>query len=153
MDPNIIGRAVPGQLVGVEMRPEIRKIVVLGLTPQSHGNAVGVGLADVTTRRLAQQIDFNATFTNATTSGSLSACRLPPFMEDDRTAIAVALKTCPRVEPATARVVAIRSTLHLQHLLLSEALLPDAETQGLEVDPEPVELEFSDGTLQWPDAT
>ena len=56
----------------------------------------------MTTRRLAGQIDFNNTFANAITGSSLSGCRLPAFMEDDRTALAVALKTCPRVEPATA---------------------------------------------------
>jgi hypothetical protein len=150
MDPNVIGRAVPGQLIGVPMRPEIQKIVVLSLTPESHGNAVGVGLADVTTRRLAEQIDFNATFANAITGSSLSGCRLPAFMEDDRTALQVALKICPRVEPATARVAAIQSTLHLKHLLLSEALRAEAEAAGLEVEPEARALEFRDGTLVWP---
>jgi hypothetical protein len=150
MDPNVIGRAIPGQCLGDDLRPRIQKIVVLNLTPESHGNAIGMGLADVTTRRLGEQVDFNATFTNAITSGSLGGCRLPPFLEDDRAALQVALKTCPRVEPATARIAAIRSTLHLQHFLLSEALLPEAQAAGLDVEPEPREMEFAEGALVWP---
>lgn len=150
MDPNVIGRAVPGQLIGVAMRPEIQKIVALRLTPESHGNAVGVGLADVTTRQLAEQIDFNATFANAITGSSLSGCRLPAFMEDDRIALQVALKICPRVEPVTARVAVIQSTLHLKHLLISAALRPEAEAAGLEVEAEARTLEFHEGTLVWP---
>jgi hypothetical protein len=130
MDSNVIGI---GPRVGGKMemgRPAVHSIVVLGLTPETQGNANGVGLADITTRRLVNAIDFKATYTNVLTTRLWSAGRLPVIMETDREAIEAAIGDIP---PAAARLVRIKDTLHLEELEISEALLPEAQKPGLRV--------------------
>ena len=109
-------------------RPAVSAIVVLGLTPETHGNANGVGLADITTRRLVDSIDYKATYTNVLTTRLWSAGRLPVIMETDREAIEVAVGETP---PDQVRFVRIKDTLHLGELEISEALLPEASRKGL----------------------
>jgi hypothetical protein len=139
MDVNVIGI---GPRVGGKMemgRPAVTTIVVLGLTPETHGNANGVGLADITTRRLVDSIDYKATYTNVLTTRLWSAGRLPVVMETDRGAIEVAVGGTPAAQVRFAR---IKNTLHLEELEISEALLPEARKAGLTVVGEPRALEF-----------
>jgi hypothetical protein len=141
MDVNVIGI---GPRVGgkLEMgRPVVTSIVVLGLTPETHGNANGVGLADITTRRLVDSIDYKATYTNVLTTRLWSAGRLPVIMETDREAIQAALGEVPSDQ---VRFVRIKNTLHLEELEISEALLPEAERFGLTIVAEPRPLEFDE---------
>jgi hypothetical protein len=141
MDKNVIGI---GPRVGGKMEmgaPAVSTIVVLGLTSESHGNATGVGLADITTRRLVDSIDYKATYTNVLTTRLWSAGRLPVIMETDRDAIEVALGETP---PAQVRFVRIKNTSHLEELEISEALLPEARQGGLTVVSEPRPLEFDE---------
>jgi hypothetical protein len=141
MDKNVIGI---GPRVGGKMEmgaPAVSTIVVLGLTSETHGNANGVGLADITTRRLVDSIDYKATYTNVLTTRLWSAGRLPVIMETDRDAIDVALGETP---PAQVRLVRIKNTLHLEELEISEALLPEARQGGLTVVSEPRPLEFDE---------
>jgi len=139
MDTNVIG---VGSRVGGKMTmgtPAISSIVVLALTPESHGNAVGVGLADLTTRRLVDAIDYNATYANVRTTRLWSAGRLPVICETDREAIEIAVGDTP---PDLVRLVRIRNTLDLERLEISQALLPEATRSGLTVTHEPRPLEF-----------
>ncbi len=128
MDNNVIGI---GPRVGGKMEmghPAISTIVVLGLTPETHGNANGIGLADITTRRLVDSIDYKATYTNVLTTRLWSAGRLPVILETDREAIKVAVGETPEDH---LRLVRIKNTLHLEELEISEALLPEARQKGL----------------------
>jgi lactate racemase-like protein len=128
MDTNIIGI---GGRVGGKMTmgtPVVSTIVVLGLTPETHGNANGIGLADLTTRRLVDSIDYKSTYTNVLTTRLWSAGRLPVTLETDREAIEVAVGDTP---PDQLRLVRIKNTLHLEELEISEALLPEARKLGL----------------------
>jgi hypothetical protein len=141
MDNNVIGI---GPRVGGKMEmghPAVLTIVVLGLTPETHGNANGVGLADITTRRLVDSIDYKATYTNVLTTRLWSAGRLPVIMDTDREAMEVAVGETP---PGEVRLVRIRNTLHLEELEISEALLPEAEKAGLTVVRGPQALAFDD---------
>ncbi|HSD49784.1 MAG TPA: DUF2088 domain-containing protein, partial [Candidatus Methylomirabilis sp.] len=141
MDVNVIGI---GPRVGGKMemgRPVVVTLVVLGLTPETHGNANGVGLADITTRRLVDSIDYKATYTNVLTTRLWSAGRLPVIMETDREAIQVALGGTP---PGQVRFVRIKNTLHLEELEISEALLTEARKLGLTVVAGPRVLEFDE---------
>lgn len=122
MDPNVTGRPLSG-LPGFETVP-IRKIAVLDLTPETGGNATGIGAADITTLELVRKIDFTAVYTNAMTSTELNAGKIPVFVNSEREAIAVALICCPRVTPATALVARIRNTLCLAEIEVSESYLP-----------------------------
>jgi hypothetical protein len=119
--------------------PAISSIVILALTPESHGNAVGVGLADLTTRRLVDAIDYKATYANVRTTRLWSAGRLPVICETDREAIETAVGDTPL---DLVRLVRIKTTLHLERLDISLALLPEAIRAGLTITHEPRPLEF-----------
>ena len=100
---------------------------MLALTEQSHGNAIGVGLADYTTKRLVEKIDHAVMATNAITAMSPEKGRIPIALETDREAVEAALSTIGAVEPEKARVVHIKNTLQIGELDVSEALLREVE--------------------------
>ncbi len=128
MDPNIIGRVrIEGQ---EDALPFCSRIVVLGLTPESHGNALGIGLADVTTRAVADEIDWEATYANVVTSGFLQRGFLPIVAKDEKEAVSIALRTCGGSEEGY-RVVRIRDTLHIDEIRISESLIPELLASGL----------------------
>ncbi len=127
MDTNVIGKlAVAGQ--SMELDPLIMAIVTLDLSDGSHGNAAGLGLADVVTARLAKKIDWQATYMNALTASQVSLWRnkLPPIAATDRDAIGFAFLNVGQPDPQAVRAVRIRSTLHLSDLWLSPALLAES---------------------------
>ncbi len=121
MDTNVIGRIM---FIGEDepQKPSITRIVVLNLTPQSHGNAIGIGLADYTTRRLVEAIDLNALATNAITAMTPEKARIPIALATDREAVDAALETIGDVLPLNARVVHIKNTLEMKEIRISEAL-------------------------------
>ncbi len=125
MDSNVTGRGVTGPVPGFT-GPKIGRIVVLGLTEKTHGNAVGVGQADLITERLFQAIDRTVTYTNALTSGSLSNGRIPMALPTDDQAILAAASCVPGVTAANARIVRIKNTLHLGEIAVSENLVETA---------------------------
>ncbi len=123
LDPNVVGRLrIPGQ--DDHFGPlHVAVIAVLDLSDETHGHASGIGLADVTTRRLVEKIDWDATYTNGITAGIFGLQRqmLPIPMADDQRAVEVALRCCGR--PATqARMALIEDTLHLEQFWVSETL-------------------------------
>ncbi len=137
MDPNVIG--MHRRLGGVPTR-EIGRIVALDLTEESHGNAVGIGMADLITARLQGKIDFYATAVNAVTSGFLWGAKLPLALRTDREAIALALKP---YDSAHVRAVIARDTSHLDALWLSEPLAKEARDRpSLVLEGAPFELGF-----------
>ena len=77
---------------------------MLGLTEESHGNAIGLGLADFTTERFVAKIDWQATYMNGYTSGigGLLRGRLPNVLANDRAAIATAMRMCGQPDPSRA---------------------------------------------------
>jgi hypothetical protein len=134
MDTNVIGRMrIPGEDDGAS--PRISIIVALDITPQSHGNAAGIGLADITTAQLAAKIDWAATYINGLTSGLGGVQRicLPPVLPDTRSALAFALHCCAQPDRAAVRMARIRSTLDTQEFLVSPALLDECRARGLDV--------------------
>lgn len=129
MDPNVIFRSVHGysSLLAVPegTTTHIHRIFVRDLTPQSHGNAVGIGMADLTTNRLIEKTDRQITNINSLTSLTPQAAKLPIAVESDREALECLLKMLPVEDFHQARVVRIRSTLDLAEMLISESLLDD----------------------------
>ena len=144
MDTNIIGRMLlPG--VSEPECPQINAIVVLNLTAATHGNAVGLGLADVTTERLLSQVDWEITHVNELTAGIMSIWRgkLPWVAPDDRTAIRLALRLCGRPDPENAQMMRIRNTLTLDRVWISHSLVEVArEMSHVKVGDIPVEWIF-----------
>ena len=138
MDPNVIGF---WRREGGPRRPDYRILVVLELTPHSHGNATGIGMADLTTRRLIDRIDWKATYMNVFTSGVLRLAHMPIALENDRAAIEAALARAP--VPVKARMARIVNTGELVTFWASETLLPELDANAsLTVDHQPLELRF-----------
>lgn len=122
-DPNIAGRNSRG-VVGFD-KPHIEKLVLLDLTDQTYGNATGVGMADVITRRLFDRIDFASTYANVITSAYLDGAAIPIVMPTNKDAVSLAVKTVLRVKPQEARIVRIRDTLSLDRIFVSKPLLDE----------------------------
>lgn len=121
LDTNVIGRIrIPGQEDG---KPFCSKIVVLNLSEASHGNALGIGLADVTTQSLVDSIDWKATNENVITSGFLQRGFLPIVAKNDEEAVKIAIRTCGKPADKNLKIVRIRNTLSLDEVYLSSALL------------------------------
>ncbi len=111
MDTNVIGRLrIAGE--GEPTSPRIQRIMVRNVRGDS---AYGIGLADVTTRRLVANADWKITQTNVETSGFLERGKLPVVMETDTQAVESVL-------PVGSRVVRIPNTLRLEWLLVSESV-------------------------------
>jgi hypothetical protein len=139
MDYNVIG--LWRRVEGAERRPYFRHIVVLNLSPESGGNAIGVGAADFTTRKLFDAIDLPKTYMNGLTANAPGTIKIPIIMANDREAVETALRSAnPGDEP---RVVRIHSTLHLAEYRISPALLDEARRlPGLEIVGESEPMQF-----------
>ena len=134
MDANVTGRGEMGVALPGFAGPKIARIVVLGLTAETGGNAHGIGLADVITERAFGQIDRHATWTNALTAGSLACGRIPIARPTEAEAIASAIHSLPGVAPEQARIVRIKNTLHLFEIAVAENLLDACRSvPGMEV--------------------
>lgn len=144
MDTNVIGRIM---FIGEREpeHPKITRVVVLDLTGPSHGNAIGVGLADYTTQRLLKKIDHAAMATNAITAMTPEKGRVPIALETDREAVDAALTTIGAVEPEKARVIHIKNTLEMATLDISEAFLEELRGRtDLKPEGEPGPLSFDE---------
>lgn len=127
MDPNVTGRFTEAFLSKYDIKPRVQKIVVLGLTPETNGNACGIGDADLTTKSVFNQVDLEYTYANVITSTVLKVGAIPMMLDTEEQAIVVALRTCNRIKPHEAKVVRIRNTGELDEIEISEALLPEAQ--------------------------
>jgi hypothetical protein len=145
MDLNVIGM---WRRTGGPVEPDINAIAVLDLTPDSHGNALGVGHGDLITRRLYDKIDREATYLNCLTSHNLSGGKIPIVLPSDREAVEAGLAGIPLER---ARLLLIRNTLELELMWASPALLAEVEASpALSVAGPSRPLRFSaDGALNW----
>lgn len=142
-DPNITGTYCTPFASG---GPTFQRYVVLDISDETHGNSLGVGMADFTTRRLFEKTDFDASYPNALTSRVVKHVKMPMVLENDRLALQAALFTCVDLPPSGPRLVRIPNTLHLELIQISEALLPAAGADPrVEILEGPRELSFDEG--------
>ena len=150
MDTNVIGRLRIAGEPELET-PRIKAIVILDLSEASHGNAIGTGLADFTTRRLHDKIDFPITTKNVFTSGFLARGNVPMVFATDAEAIDTALKAVFRANPQArsgARVIRIRSTLDLEQIRVSAALLDEVRASDGFINAGDMQpMQFENGVL------
>lgn len=140
IDPNVIGfwRRESGP-----KRPNYRTLIVLDITPRSHGNAVGIGMVDLTTERVIEKVDLKASYTNAITTGLWSSVRLPIALENDRAVLNTALAKV--ADPRQVRMARIINTLKLETFWATQPLLDELGTHwGVTVDETPRHLAFND---------
>ena len=148
MDTNVIGRF---RILGVDEpeRPNVKYLIVGDVSEESHGNALGVGLADLTTERLVGQIDRNAMNANVITSTFVERAKVPMVLSTDEEALQTAVRCNWGVPPEETRFVRIPNTLHLEHLYVSENLVEEAlANSDAEVVSGPEELRLdADGSI------
>lgn len=140
MDTNVIGRF---RILGIDEpeKPNVKYVIVGDISKESHGNALGIGLADLTTRRLADQVEHKAMNENVLTSTFIERAKIPMTMANDEEAIKAAVRCNWGVPPEETRFVRIPNTLHLEYLHVSENLVDevlataDAEVVGGPEDP------------------
>ncbi len=119
MDTNVVGRGVDG-LPFRAARSRAKTIYVRGLTPESHGNAVGVGLAEVVHSRLLAEMDSRAMYTNALSAMTPATVRVPMHFDTDAECLKAVLRVSG-AEPEKARIVRVRNTLAVDRFVASEA--------------------------------
>jgi hypothetical protein len=144
MDTNVIGRF---RILGVEEpeSPKIKYLIVSDVSEASHGNTLGVGLADFTTQRLFEKIDYEAMNQNVLTSTFPERAKIPMVLANDRETLEAAIRCNWGVEPEETRFVRIPNTLHLRYAYVSENLLDEALAGGnVEVIEEAAEMEFDE---------
>lgn len=137
MNRGLLGRnTLPGMV-------KIQRIFTRDLTPESGGNATGIGLCDVISDRLYDKIDFPATWVNAFTSSILLSTMCPPHFPEDKICVEKIIMTCGKLDPFQCSIARIRNTMELGEFEISEALIPEvADNPDIEIIGEPHELEF-----------
>ena len=145
MDTNVIGRLrIPGH--PDPQWPKVKAIVALDLTEATHGNALGIGLADFTVERLVEKVDWKLTAKNVLASGNLERGRVPLALPDGKEALETAIAHVFRERPGeagSARVLRIKNTLELEEFWVSENLAGEMRALPglLEISgPEPIRL-------------
>ena len=121
-DPNILGKSFLLKEFVLPV-PKIGRMVVLDVSPASHGSAVGIGIFDVTTRKLFDQLNMEAMYANDIALGCLDDCKIPLVAADEEEAIRVAVKVLQDNDPEKLKIVRIRDTLHMEEIQVSEDLL------------------------------
>lgn len=146
MDPNVTGTfGTPYATGGIQKQ----RVVVLDLSEQTHGNFIGLGMADTTTKRAFEKLDTNAAYFNMLTSTVLCVGKIPMVLEDDKLAIQAALKTLTQMDREHIRMVYLKNTLSLETIMVSEALLEQVRGRDdMEILEQPHPLSFdSEGRL------
>lgn len=137
MDPNVVGRSrLP---IGIKSE----RMGIWGLSEESHGNATGMGRADVGTMDFFKQISFNDTYPNAITDHDSSVYKIPLIMDNEKECLQACMAICLKMDPENPRIIILKNSLEVESMLISEALIPEAKTRSeLSIESEPFELEF-----------
>jgi hypothetical protein len=146
MDTNIIGRKLSEP---TKNQPSVRCIIIRNLTPETHGNATGLGFAEFCLSRAVEQRDRNATVVNCLTALDVRGAKIPVHYATDAETLTAALGTLGMKRPRDARLVWIKNTGHLSELECAEALLEEARGNSrleLLTEPRPLPL-GEDGML------
>ena len=147
MDTKVIGRSVhPDRMpLEAERSIRIRRIYIRDLSPESEGNASGMGLADAMHERIARKADLRVTYTNARTALAYVPARMPISFPSDRAALDFLLGNLGSPETETVRAAWIRNTLSVATLLATPPCVAElAGNSNYEVQPA-VALEFDEG--------
>jgi hypothetical protein len=145
MDTNVVGRKYLTHDAREDEFPKVKNIGVRGLTPETHGNAAGIGLAEFALSRAIRQVNMHATRTNCLTGGQAVGAMIPVQFDSDRELLDAALPLIGLTAPPDAELMWIRNTLDVAEVECSTAYLEEArERSDLEVISEPRPLPFGD---------
>lgn len=145
-DPNVTGLFFGKHMNG---GPEFKKSVIFDVTEESHGNSLGVGMADVTTRKLFDKTNFVYMYMNAFTSTEVATVKMPMVAATSEDSLRMAVKMCNGIKPFEHKIVWIKNTLELSEIMISEPLLSEAQAHSnIEVLSDPKDLIFINGEPQ-----
>lgn len=147
MDPNITGTfCTPYATGGIKSQ----KVCVLDLSPETHGNGIGLGYSSATTKRVFEQLDLPSMYPNAITCTVLGGVRIPIVMESDKEAIQVCVRTCVEIDKTNPKIVRIPNSLHIEHIMLPEAYYNQAkQMSNITIESEPEYLKFNENGDLW----
>ena len=139
-DTNIVGRYSTPFISG---GPSITKMSILDVTDVSHGNCMGVGMADFTTRRLFDTFSFENTYPNSLTATVQGGVKIPMVLKNDKQAIQAAIKSCNIPDKSKVRLVWLKNTLDIGRIRVSEPLLQEVRAhKNMKVVGESQEIVF-----------
>ncbi len=143
MDTNVVGRKFNDHKAADDEFPKVKRIFVRGLTPETHGNAAGIGISEFTNQRTVDAINMHITKINCLTGGHPTGAMLPVHYDTDREVLDAAFSTTGLTPAAENRVLWIQNTLHLAEVECSTAYWGEAQRRDdLEILIEPRDLEF-----------
>lgn len=144
VDPNITGTfSTPYASGGIK----VQRTCFLNLSEESHGNALGCGLASAITKKIFRDMDVECMYPNCITSTVLASARIPCIVASDKEAIQLCIRTCNKIDQNNVRIVRIQNSLHIGEIMLSEAYYEDVKAgkyPGVEALDEPEEMEFDE---------
>lgn len=142
MDPNVVGRCVNPKL---KMGITSQRLCILDISDESHGNATGMGRADLAPKRFFEKISMDDTYPNGITSYNTSAYKIPVIMDNDKEVMQAAVASSLDIDYENPRMIIIDNSLEIEQILISEAMLKEAEgIDKLKLVSEPFELSFNE---------
>jgi len=127
MDPNITGRFCTDCATG---GADLQRCVVLDITEQSHGNGIGLGLADFSVTRAYDKFDFEMVYPNIITNSLPFSGKMPVILANDLLAVRAAIQSCIRINFDNPAVVRVKNTLCMEYMYISAALLERARAHS-----------------------
>ncbi|MFO7557693.1 MAG: DUF362 domain-containing protein [Desulfobacterales bacterium] len=129
MDSNVTGRHrdITGDFT---VSPFVKRIFIRELSPASDGNGIGIGLADVTTKRLVDALDRKKTYANAIAAISPEKAAIPLYVESDLQALEICISACGIKSNQEARIIRIKNTASLEYFKVSRAFEEDVNLNG-----------------------
>ncbi|WZL72838.1 lactate racemase domain-containing protein [Clostridiaceae bacterium 35-E11] len=121
-DPNILGKSYILKEFVLEV-PQINKMILLNISKESHGNGIGMGIFDITTRKVFEQLDYESIYANGIATKCIDDCKIPLIAENEEEAIKIAIKILRGVDKNNLKIVRIKNTLELEYIEVSDALL------------------------------
>lgn len=121
-DPNILGRGFLLKEFVLPV-PRIGRMVLTGLSAQTHGNATGIGAFDIITQAVFDQLILEDTYANCIAVNSLEDAKIPLIAANEEEAVRVAVKSLPKADKNKLRIVKIKNTLDLENIEISDALM------------------------------
>lgn len=125
-DPNILGKSYILNEFVLPV-PKISRMVLLDISPASHGNGIGLGIFDVITRKVFEQLDYEAMYANAIAIKCVDDCKIPLIAKDEEEAVKIAVKILRNSDKDNLKIVKIKNTIELEEIMVSHALLEEVE--------------------------
>lgn len=123
-DPNILGKSSVLKEFVLDV-PDIKRMILLDVSKESHGNGIGVGMFDIITRNVFDKLDLESMYANAIACKCIEDVRIPLITDSEDEAIKVAAKVIRNIDKENMKIVKIKNTLDLEYIYVSESLLKE----------------------------